>query len=77
MSEGRTLRVEEFDATGTPMTQWSIQTTGPFDACTHLHVIAVQKLLGHASLATTQRYLDQMAPSELRAAVPPLPLSVG
>src|SRR5262245_11741577 len=28
-----TLKVEEFDATGTPITQWSIQTTDPFDAC--------------------------------------------
>ena len=37
------------------------------------NVIAVQKLLGHASVATTQRYLDHLALSELRAAVPPLP----
>ncbi|HKA29469.1 MAG TPA: hypothetical protein VKH82_08845, partial [Candidatus Binatia bacterium] len=28
-----TLKVEEFDATGTPITQWAIQTTDPFDAC--------------------------------------------
>ena len=28
-----TLRVEEFDATGTPITRWSIQTTDAFDAC--------------------------------------------
>jgi integrase/recombinase XerD len=38
------------------------------------NVIAVQKLLGHASVATTQRYLDHLALSELRAAVPPLPM---
>jgi site-specific recombinase XerD len=38
------------------------------------NVIAVQKLLGHASVATTQRYLDHLALAELRAAVPPLPL---
>jgi site-specific recombinase XerD len=37
------------------------------------NVIAVQKLLGHASIATTQRYLDHLALGELRAAVPPLP----
>jgi site-specific recombinase XerD len=39
------------------------------------NVIAVQKLLGHASVATTERYLDHLALDELRAAVPPLPLS--
>lgn len=37
-------------------------------------VIAVQKLLGHASVATTQRYLDHLGLAELRAAVPTLPL---
>ena len=41
------------------------------------NVIAVQKLLGYASVATTQRYLDHLALGELRAAVPPLPISAG
>jgi site-specific recombinase XerD len=36
-------------------------------------VIAVQKLLGHASVATTQRYLDHLDLAELRQAVPELP----
>jgi integrase len=36
-------------------------------------VVAVAKLLGHAQLTTTQRYLDHLALAELRAAVPPLP----
>lgn len=35
--------------------------------------ITVQKLLGHASVATTQRYLDHLETSELRSAVPDLP----
>ena len=37
------------------------------------NVVAVGKLLGHASIATTQRYVDHLAVSELRAAVPALP----
>ncbi|MEE9278264.1 MAG: hypothetical protein V3V06_07625 [Dehalococcoidia bacterium] len=35
--------------------------------------MAVSKLLGHASVATTQRYLDHLAIAELRDAVPALP----
>lgn len=35
--------------------------------------ITVQKLLGHASVATTQRYLDHLETAELRDAVPDLP----
>jgi site-specific recombinase XerD len=37
------------------------------------NVVAVSKLLGHASITTTQRYVDHLATSELRAAVAPLP----
>lgn len=37
------------------------------------NVVAVSKLLGHASVSTTQRYVDHLALSELRAAVPALP----
>ncbi len=37
------------------------------------NVVTVGKLLGHASIATTQRYVDHLAVSELRAAVPALP----
>lgn len=36
-------------------------------------VPAVSKLLGHASIATTQRYLDHLELDELRDAVPALP----
>lgn len=38
------------------------------------NVVAVSKLLGHASISTTQRYVDHLATSELRATVPPLPV---
>jgi site-specific recombinase XerD len=38
------------------------------------NLVAVSKLLGHASVATTQRYLDHLELGELRAAVPPLPI---
>ena len=37
------------------------------------NVVAVSKLLGHASIQTTQRYVDHLATAELRAAVPALP----
>jgi integrase/recombinase XerC len=39
-----------------------------------VNVVAVSKLLGHASVSTTQKYLDHMALDELRAAVPALPV---
>jgi len=38
-------------------------------------VIAVQKLLGHASVATTQKYLDHLGLVELRDAVLSLPIT--
>ncbi len=37
------------------------------------NVVAVSKLLGHASIVTTQKYVDHLAVAELRAAVPALP----
>lgn len=37
------------------------------------NVVAVGKLLGHASIQTTQRYLDHLETAELRRSVPPLP----
>jgi site-specific recombinase XerD len=37
-------------------------------------VVAVSKLLGHASLTTTQRYVDHLATAELRASIPALPV---
>jgi len=40
------------------------------------NVVAVSKLLGHASITATQRYVDHLALGELRAAVPDLPLRV-
>src|SRR5205085_1811059 len=40
------------------------------------NVMAVAKLLGHAQLSTTQRYVDHLDLSELRQAVPPLPARV-
>ena len=39
------------------------------------NVVAVTKLLGHSSIVTTQRYVGHLAVSELRAAVPALPLA--
>jgi site-specific recombinase XerD len=38
------------------------------------NVVAVSKLLGHASVSTTQRYVDHLQLAELRAVVPPLPV---
>lgn len=38
------------------------------------NVVAVSRLLGHSSIATTQRYVDHIQESELRAAVPALPM---
>ena len=40
------------------------------------NVIAVGKLLGHASIATTQRYVDHLEVSELRSTVPALPFDL-
>jgi integrase/recombinase XerD len=37
------------------------------------NVVAVQKLLGHASIQTTTRYTDHLELSELRSAIPDLP----
>jgi site-specific recombinase XerD len=38
------------------------------------NVVAVSKLLGHANVTTTTRYVDHLQLAELRQAVPPLPL---
>jgi len=39
------------------------------------NVTAVGALLGHSSIATTQRYVAHLQTAELRAAVPPLPVA--
>jgi site-specific recombinase XerD len=39
------------------------------------NLVAVQNLLGHASLATTQKYLDHLALGELRDSIPVLPFA--
>jgi site-specific recombinase XerD len=52
----------------------SIRHTYAIRALRHRATVpAVQKLLGHASVATTSRYLDHLELAELRAAVPTLP----
>jgi site-specific recombinase XerD len=38
------------------------------------NVVAVSKLLGHASIATTQRFLDHLQLNAPRRAVPHLPV---
>ena len=40
------------------------------------NVVAVARLLGHSNIATTQRYVDHLANSELRSTVPVLPVAV-
>jgi site-specific recombinase XerD len=37
------------------------------------NLMAVRTLLGHASVATTQRYVDHLELAELRAALAPFP----
>jgi site-specific recombinase XerD len=37
------------------------------------NVVALAKLLGHAAVTTTQRYVDHLERGELRAALPALP----
>ncbi len=39
-----------------------------------MSVVAVSKLLGHSSIATTQRYVDHLAIDELRGSMPSLPI---
>jgi integrase/recombinase XerC len=41
------------------------------------NIVAVSKLLGHASITTTQVYLSHLELGELRAAVPHLPMPDG
>jgi integrase/recombinase XerD len=36
------------------------------------NIVALQKLLGHVSLQTTQRYVDHLGLDELRQRLPPL-----
>ncbi len=41
------------------------------------NVVKVSKLLGHASITTTSRYVDHLALGELRSTVPSLPIEGG
>ncbi len=39
-----------------------------------VNVVSLAKLLGHTSIATTQRYVDHLAVDELRLSIPSLPI---
>jgi len=41
------------------------------------HLVALAGILGHASVTTTQRYLDHLDLEDLKATVPPLPATQG
>lgn len=38
------------------------------------NVVALARLMGHASIKTTQRYVDHLATADLRSSIPPLPI---